>query len=302
MRRSLFFKGDSIVKEFRVLRYRIDIFSIVAVLLALGVQLTAIWMALPWYTVFLILLLVRQVNLVEHNHAHLNIFYNKFLNETLGFICFLSNGTPYQFYTVHHVQNHHAYNQRFDDTEQDWSSMFGFSTSRYPDQPVGQLYYFLSFPIITICHSLIYILRRPDSPIFKRFVRTMVVFSICCAALIAINPMGFVFFFVLPWIVVSFGLGDNNYNHHHGCKMTNEYDSSNVFVTVPYRWLGFHIGYHVAHHIKPDLHWSKLPEYHESIKSNIPTENYRPHKYAEEHSGMELVRTDADGGDELEKG
>ena len=70
------------MKESRVLRYRIDLISIAFVFLALGVQFTAFWLALPWYTFFLILILVRQVNLVEHNHAHLTLFNNKFLNET----------------------------------------------------------------------------------------------------------------------------------------------------------------------------------------------------------------------------
>ncbi len=63
-------------------------------------------------------------------------------------------------------------------------------------------------------------------------------------------------------------------------QMTNEYNSSNTFVNLPYKALGFHIGYHVAHHIRPDLHWSLLPEYHESIKDKIPNENYRPYQHA----------------------
>ena len=263
------------MKDFRVLRYRIDIISIAFVLLALGVQFTAYWLALPWYTLFLILVLIRQVNLVEHNHAHLGVFHSRFLNETLGFMCFISNGTPYEFYIVHHVQNHHAYNQKFEEVEKDWSSMYGFSTAHYPDRPIGQFYYFLSFPIITICHSLIHILRRPDSSIFRRFVRTMALFAIFCTVLIAIDPISFLFFFFLPWLVVYFGLGDNNYAHHYGCKMTNPYDSSNTFLQLQYQAVGLYIGYHVAHHIKPDLHWSKLPEYHRSIQDKIPEENFR---------------------------
>ena len=282
------------MKESHVLKYRIDIISIAIVIFALSVQFTAFWLALPWYTFFLILLLVRQVNLVEHNHAHLGIFNSRFLNETFGFICFLSNGTPYEFYIVHHVQNHHAYNQKFDAVEQDWSSMYGFSTAHYPDQPISKLYYFLTFPVITICHSLIHILRMPGSRIFRRFIRTVLLVSIFCAVMIAIDPLSFLFFFFLPWVVVYFGLGDNNYAHHHGCKMNNEFDSSNTFLRLPYQSIGFYIGYHVAHHIKPDLHWSLLPQYHKTIKDDIPEENYRPYKYADEDTDVQLETVGTD--------
>ena len=266
------------MKEFRLLKYRIDLISVALVLTALGIQLTAFAFSWPWYTFFLIILLVRQVNLIEHNHAHLGIFEQRSLNEILGFLCFYSNGTPYEFYKVHHVQNHHAYNQQFGEGDSDWSSMFGFKGTHFPDIPIGRFYYVVTFPILTICHSLIFVFRNPGTKILRRFVRTMILFTVASAALIYIDVWSFLFFFAIPWVVVYFGLGDNNYSHHHGCKMTNDFDSSNTFLSLPYKALGFHIGCHVAHHIRPDLHWSLLPEYQETIKDKIPQENYRPYQ------------------------
>jgi fatty acid desaturase/nitrite reductase/ring-hydroxylating ferredoxin subunit len=266
------------VSESRVLRYPIDIISVITVLAAVSVQIGAFAMGWPWYTMFLIVVLMRQTHLVEHNHSHLSIFHQSFLNEILGFLCFLCNSTPFEFYKVHHVRNHHAYNQRFDGDEQDWSSIFGFTTAHYPDKPVSRLYYVLSFPVLTICQSLIDVLRAPDSRMFRRFCRSTAMFVTASAILIYLDPLSFLFFFFIPWIIVTFGLGNNNYSHHHGCALSNPYNASNVFTDALYQSLGFYIGYHVEHHIRPDLHWSLLPDYHENIKQYIPAENYRPNQ------------------------
>ena len=266
------------MRNLRLFRYPIDAVSVLFVVLALGVQLTAFAFGWPWYSFFLILMLLRQVNLVEHNHSHLRIFCQRFLNELLGWICFLSNGVPLEFYEIHHVRNHHAFNQKFDESEQDWSSLYGFSGTRFPDRPVGRAYYTLSFPVITICHCLLEIVRAPGSRMFWRYLRSAGLITAASAVLIAIDPWRFLLFFFLPWTVVTFALGINSYDHHCGCELSNPYNSANVRLRLLHRFLGFNIGYHVAHHIRPALHWSRVPCFHETIKANIPPENYRPHR------------------------
>jgi hypothetical protein len=72
-------------------------------------------------------------------------------------------------------------------------------------------------------------------------------------------------FFLLPWTVLLFGMGYNNYDHHVGCKMTNKYDSANNFLNFYYTVLSFNEGYHVAHHINPGLHWSRLAHFHYDV-------------------------------------
>ncbi|HEV2852180.1 MAG TPA: fatty acid desaturase [Thermoanaerobaculia bacterium] len=34
----------------------------------------------------------------------------------------------------------------------------------------------------------------------------------------------------------------------------------------------FNSGYHTAHHVKPGLHWSRLPEFHRQLRDRIPAE------------------------------
>jgi len=255
------------VQTSRILRYPIDIISVSIVLGALALQLAGLWRHWPWYTVFPVLFLVREVNLIEHNHMHLTIFRSRALNAVFGWLCHLSNGVPFDSYKLHHVSNHHRYNNKFDASGRDWSSLYGFGGTRYPDKPIGRFYYMLSFPFLAHGECLLWFLRSPTSRPAKGFFISMVIAIPVMAFLFWLNPAGFAIFFVVPWTVMLYGMANNNYDQHHGCKMTNAYDAANNFVGFYYTKLSFNVGLHVAHHLKPSLHWSRLPQYHEAISA-----------------------------------
>jgi fatty acid desaturase len=251
----------------RLLRYRIDVVSVLTVAFGLGLQLWAVLAAWPAWALLVVLPALRQVILVEHNHAHLRVFVRRWANELLSWMVFLATGVPVEFYEIHHVANHHRHNQRFDAAAQDWSSLFGFAGARHPDRPVSRAYYVLSFPLLTICHSLIAIARAPGSPIFWRYLRAAAFVTAASAWLISVDAFRFALFFLMPWVIVQFALGYNNYWHHQGCRLTGPHDSSNDYLDVAGRWLGFNIGYHAAHHLQPALHWSLLPRCHERLRA-----------------------------------
>lgn len=260
----------------KILRYPVDIASIAWVVTTLALQLSAYF--LGWSAWFLIplILLARGVNLVEHNHAHLRIFTNRRANDMFGWLCFLSNGVPLEVYELHHVKNHHRFNNKLGD----FSSQFDFTGCEYPDKPVSHWYYTLTFPLITFCTSALVLVRSPGTKIFKRFASAFTVVMSIMVALAIYNPVAWLTFFVVPWIVIYFGLGATNYRHHQGCEYTTDHDASNVMIGLPFGLLGFNIGYHVSHHIKPALHWSLLPEYHASIAHLVPAGNFRPRSAA----------------------
>ena len=250
----------------RIIRYPIDIISVLVVLSTLCLQLLALMLHWPWYAVIPILLMLRQVSLVEHNHAHLTIFPARTANMVLGWLCHLSSGVPLDTYRLHHVVGHHRYNNRFDSSGRDWSSIFGFRGTRFPDRPVGKAYYVASFPFIAHAETLLWFLRAPTSKLARGFFISMSLVGGASVFLVSLNAAGFVAFFLLPWVVLLFGMGYNNYDHHVGCNMTDKYASANNFLNFYYTVLSFNEGYHVAHHINPGLHWSQLPDFHAVVE------------------------------------
>ena len=258
-----------------IIRYRIDFISVAVVMAVLSIQLLAVVRMAPWYTAVVILLLIRHVSLVEHNHAHLSVFRPRILNEILGWLCFLSNGIPLEFYRLHHVRNHHRYNQRFESEERDWSSTFGFQGASFPDSPIGKVYYVATFPLITICTCLIELLRSPGSRRLRRFATSIAIVAFISILLCVINWTGFVTFFAFPWLIVFFGHGFNNYDQHKGCSMADPINSANESLSFRGKSIWFNIGYHIEHHMKPDLHWSQLPKLHNQISHLIPPERFQ---------------------------
>ena len=134
--------------------------------------------------------------------------------------------------------------------------------------------YILTFPHRTMSSSLRHIFAHPERKMHGRFLTSVAVIVLCSIPLAMINPMGFVKFFVVPWLGIFFGLGFTSYRHHLDCEFTSEYDSSNVMRGLPFEALGFNIGFHVSHHMKPALHWSLLPAHHETIKHLIPKHHF----------------------------
>ena len=82
----------------KILRYKIDRYSVAAVIAAVTVQFLAYWYQLPWYSLVLVLFLMRPAHYAEHNHAHLTLFKNYVLNEGIGWLMFLNCGIPLQSY------------------------------------------------------------------------------------------------------------------------------------------------------------------------------------------------------------
>ncbi len=212
----------------RLLRYRIDVLSVLVVVAALAAQLAALLLAMPWFTVLPILVLMRWQHLVAHNHCHLPIFWSRPLNEVLGWAMFLSGGVPLEAYRVFHADTHHRYTHR----DGDWTSPFSYQGARFPDRPVGLLHYVLTYSLLSLCHVVIELFTRPGSPALRRFLISIAVVGAACAALIHHDPWRFLLFFYLPWCVVYFLAPLANWYQHHRCAFTDPYTSANINLSV----------------------------------------------------------------------
>lgn len=264
------------MKNTILLRYRVDIISVVVVMFSLGVMCTCILARSPIYCAVLILPLVRLTCLVEHNHAHVPIFGHRLLDELFGWLCCFITGIPLELYRVHHVVNHHAFNQEYGERRRDWSSTFGFAGTQFPRVPVGRMYYILTFPILAVCETVVHLLRGRFVGSIVRLVGATVVVGAAIGTLAYGDFLRTLTFVLIPWLVVMFGHGVANYRHHLGCEMTSAVDSANDHLGILRTWLGFNVGYHIEHHMKPGLHWSRLPALHEEIRDVIPANRIKP--------------------------
>lgn len=95
------------------------------------------------------------------------------------------------------------------------------------------------------------------------------------AVLVWINPFNAVAIFIVPMVISFVMTCRHTYDHHAGCSETNEYAASNNITHRWYNILTGNLGYHTAHHLRPGLHWSKLPGFHARIADKIPADNFR---------------------------
>ncbi len=263
--------------RFRLLRFPIDAVSVSLVVLGLGLQVAAYFGGWSWYWFLPIIFGVRWVDLVEHNHAHLPIFYQSPLNELIGWMQFLNGGVPLEIYRLQHVQTHHGYLNK----EKDWTSPFCYQGTRYPDRPVSWRYYVLTYTAISVCEAFAYFLRRPRSRQAKRFFTSLVIVFGTSGLLAYHDLRSFLLFFFFPWFVTYFGAPINNWDHHVDNEFKDIYTSGNIDLRFFSTALGLNIGFHSAHHFKPSLHWSLLPKFHwRFMAPHTPQQYYRPVKPA----------------------
>jgi fatty acid desaturase len=104
------------------------------------------------------------------------------------------------------------------------------------------------------------------------------------AAAFAWNPLNALFVFAIPMAAGYVITCWHTYCHHAGLDTENPYEASHNIMHRSYNILTGNLGFHTAHHVKPKLHWSKLPEFHATIAHRIPD-----HLYIEPFFPMNLL-------------
>jgi fatty acid desaturase len=84
------------------------------------------------------------------------------------------------------------------------------------------------------------------------------------------DPVNAVLCILLPGFLTLVHTSWATYEHHAGHHPTSHYDASFNITNPVYNYMTCNLGFHTAHHKRPGIHWSLLPELHESIKDRIP--------------------------------
>ena len=220
------------------------------------------WLALYW----VIMLIPKGVlSAWNHHHQHVPTFRHVWLNRALELCYALHTGMTTNMWVLHHVLGHH---QHFLDQTRDESRW------QLPNgKPMGVLAYTVT--VAATAYPRAYAVGQKHKAQQRTFVLFTALTWALVATLVALKPVAAVFIFVLPMICSMLYTAWVTYDHHAGLDTDNQFHASNNNLNVWFNRLTGNLGYHTAHHYRQGVHWSKLPQLHETIAQHIPAHLYR---------------------------
>jgi fatty acid desaturase len=258
----------------KILRYSIDRFTVAFVLLLFGVQLVTWYLASPGVAALLLVpLFVLAVSsaCMNHNHQHVNVFRPPWLNRLFELPLALQTGVGPFTWVLHHNLGHHL-NYLQQRSEKD-----GVDESRWmrsDGTQMGRLEYTL---LLFVRHHLdVYHVGKKHPRIYRNYLLMRIPLYAVMGLLLWLNPVNTLIVFVALPMLVLLHTCSATYHQHSGLETEDHLLASRNKTSKIYNFLSQNLGYHTAHHIKPGLHWSELPSYHEKIRAGIPESQISP--------------------------
>lgn len=203
---------------------------------------------------------------INHHHQHVNTFRAAWLNRIYDLVLALQAGVGPYSWVLHHNLGHHAnYLNQPPHPSPDESSW-----TRADGTPMGRVEYTLRL-LASHQPAIVRVgLRRP------RYLRYFLLMKLPLWSLIAgalwLRPLETALVFLLPAFLTLVHTIWATYEHHAGCPGTSHLDASRNRENRLFNALTGNLGLHTAHHQRPGLHWSLLPELHDKIRHQIPEE------------------------------
>jgi fatty acid desaturase len=243
------------------LRYPADVRSLgflTALAVLFGIQWTG-WMR-GWLLLAMTCVFAFVACIIKHNHIHCRTFTNRFCNRAFDHLLGLCTGQPSTAIISIHNERHHAQYH----TERDCvrSSLVGFRWNWL------NLILFPFAAVRAVHQNKQQDLRRwqKEKPyLYRRLIweRTTVVAFIL--ALLVLDWRSTLVYFGVPWLFGQWGIVTINLLQHQGCDHDSLHDHSRNVTGRFINWLFLNNGFHTAHHLKPSLHWGRLPEFHRRL-------------------------------------
>jgi fatty acid desaturase len=247
-----------------MLRYKADRRTLAVVLLYFAAAITPwiFWDDLNiWQIVLLVLvncLLSFMCAVIIHNTIHAPIFKSKSMNKFFQIVLAFTYGHSTSAYVPGHNFSHHKYTQSPKDA-------IRTSKARFKLNILNQLFFFfiMSGDILKGEINFAKKMRVERPEWFRQYLFEMILVMGAKIALLFLNWKCTVLYILIPHQYAAWGIVGTNYFQHDGCDENHPYNHSRNFTGSFLNWMLFNNGYHGAHHIKPNLHWSLLPEFHE---------------------------------------
>jgi len=226
-------------------------------------NIEALWLLVVYWLVMMIPKGI--ISAWNHHHQHTHVFKSNALNRILEFFYALHTGVTTNLWVLHHNLGHHRnfLDQRIDESR--WQRKDGTT--------MGGLEYTLN--VVFTAYPRGFQVGKRYPKLQKQFVTYTIITFAIVAALTVYNPLNAFFIFILPMFVSLLYTAWATYGHHTGLDTDDQFAGSHNIMNRWFNILTGNLGYHTAHHFKQGVHWSKLPELHETIKDKIPEDCFR---------------------------
>ena len=252
-----------------LLKVRADVVPVAVVLMVFGLQLWACTLPLAWSAVvgFVLVFFCGSVVAFQHHHNHSTTFHQRVLNETLDLIMGLQSGITAYAWVLHHNIGHHGHFLEQHPSTGDgpvdqsaWTRADGSCMGRWEYVWVNRLR----------MHRGCMEVAAKAKKIGRLYRRFRIVSWVITAALVAVfGWQGVLIFVVLPQVMALLTF-EATYDHHSGLYTEDPMEGSRNITSRFYNLARFNLGYHTAHHLKPGVHWTRLPELHAELEPRIP--------------------------------
>lgn len=210
------------------------------------------------------LVMAVAASVITHNHQHLTIWKNKWLNVLTDNWLTLFYGYPIFAWIPTHNLNHHKHIN----TEPDYTK-----TYRYSEK--NNLITLLTYPSISG-----YFQQKAVSKYFKNLkTKNKEKYNLCWIQIVSIllflgtvfiiDWKNAIFFVIIPQQVSMFAVLIFNYIQHVHADEEDAINSSRNFTGAIMNFVLLNNGLHTAHHAATHLHWSELAEKHRELAPKI---------------------------------
>ncbi|MFW5920518.1 MAG: fatty acid desaturase family protein [Polyangiales bacterium] len=195
--------------------------------------------------------------LMLHNTSHRSLFRKRHrrLNALIPWALGPLFGQTPDTYFAHHIGMHHPE----ENLEQDLSSTMSYRRDSF----LQFLAYWARFFFAGLFELSMYHARRRRWKLFRMTVVGELAWWGAMALLLWVDWQATLIVLVIPFAAARFLMMAGNWAQHafiDPAEPANKYKASIVCINTRYNRRCFNDGYHVGHHVKPNRHWTEMPE------------------------------------------
>lgn len=219
------------------------------------------------FAVAAVALVLRSIApLHQHHHSHHPIFRRAWANHLYDLILLAAAGNTTAVWELQHVRGHH---RTFLDAKNDVAGTHRF---RAGNGVWHRVEFTLRADALTVVDSYrIALAQKRPWPHLLRLTAQLAMHAMIIVAAWRVDWRAALLLVVLSHALLRWMVVFGSYKQHHGAPSHDVYSGS----FTRFGWqnrIFLNGGHHTAHHEKPTLHWTRLPERTREILNRIPRE------------------------------